>query len=65
MKAAFLETPGQPLVIGEALLDDPGPREVRIRTRACGLCHSDLHFIDGSYPHPLPCIPGHEAAGIV
>lgn len=65
MKAAFLETPGQPLVIGEARLDDPGPREVRIRTHACGLCHSDLHFIDGSYPHPLPCIPGHEAAGIV
>ncbi len=65
MKAAFLETPGQPLVIGEAQLDDCGPREVRIRTVACGLCHSDLHFIDGSYPHPLPCIPGHEAAGIV
>ena len=36
-----------------------------IRTAACGLCHSDLHFIDGSYPHPLPAIPGHEAAGIV
>lgn len=65
MKAAFLEVPGQPLVIGEAELDDCGPREVRIRTVACGLCHSDLHFIDGSYPHPLPCIPGHEAAGIV
>ena len=65
MKAAFLETPGQPLVIGEARLDECGPREVRIRTIACGLCHSDLHFIEGSYPHPLPCIPGHEAAGIV
>ena len=65
MKAAFLEQPGQPLVIGDARLDDPGPREVRIRTAACGLCHSDLHFIEGAYPHPLPCIPGHEAAGIV
>lgn len=65
MKAAFLETPGQPLVIGEARLDGCGPREVRVRTVACGLCHSDLHFIEGTYPHPLPCIPGHEAAGIV
>ncbi|NBU78317.1 MAG: Zn-dependent alcohol dehydrogenase [Sphingomonadaceae bacterium] len=34
-------------------------------TAACGLCHSDLHFIEGAYPHPLPAIPGHEAAGIV
>ncbi len=65
MKAAFLIAPGQPLVIGEACLDAPGPREVRIRTTACGLCHSDLHFIEGTYPHPMPCIPGHEAAGIV
>jgi len=65
VKAAFLETPGQPLVIGEARLDDCGPREIRVRTIACGLCHSDLHFIEGAYPHPLPCIPGHEAAGIV
>jgi S-(hydroxymethyl)glutathione dehydrogenase / alcohol dehydrogenase len=65
MKAAILRQPGAPLEIGEAQLDSPGPREVLIRTAACGLCHSDLHFIEGSYPHPLPCIPGHEAAGVV
>lgn len=65
MKAAFLTAPGQPLLIGEARLDAPGPHEVRIRTVACGLCHSDLHFIEGTYAHPMPCIPGHEAAGIV
>ena len=65
MKAAILHQPGTPLEIGEARLDSPGPREVLIRTAACGLCHSDLHFIEGNYPHPLPCIPGHEAAGIV
>jgi S-(hydroxymethyl)glutathione dehydrogenase/alcohol dehydrogenase len=41
------------------------PHEVLIRTAACGLCRSDLHFVDGAYPHPLPTIPGHEAAGIV
>ena len=65
MKAAILRQPGTPLTIEEARLDDVGPREVRIRTVTCGLCHSDLHFIEGNYPHPLPCIPGHEAAGIV
>src|SRR5688572_18876844 len=65
MKAAILRQPGTDLTIEEARLDDPGPREVRLRTAACGLCHSDLHFIEGSYPHPLPCIPGHEAAGVV
>ena len=64
-KAAILEAPGQPLVIGTVQIDNPGPHEVLIRTAACGLCHSDLHFIEGTYPHPLPAIPGHEAAGIV
>ena len=65
MKAAILIEPGKPLAIEEVRVDKPGPREVLIRTAACGLCHSDLHFIEGTYPHPLPAIPGHEAAGIV
>lgn len=65
MKAAVLIQPGQPLEIEEVVIDKPGPHEVLIRTAACGLCHSDLHFIEGTYPHPLPAIPGHEAAGIV
>ncbi|MEL6878084.1 MAG: Zn-dependent alcohol dehydrogenase [Pseudomonadota bacterium] len=64
-KAAILETPGEGLVIGEVELADPMPHEVLIDTKACGLCHSDLHFIDGHYPHALPSIPGHEAAGVV
>ena len=36
-----------------------------IRTVAAGVCHSDLHFIEGSYPHPLPAVLGHESAGVV
>src|SRR3546814_3711593 len=64
-KAAILIEPGQPLQIEDVVIADCSPHEVRIRTVACGLCHSDLHFIDGAYPHPLPAIPGHEAAGIV
>jgi S-(hydroxymethyl)glutathione dehydrogenase/alcohol dehydrogenase len=65
MKAALLEQPGQPLTVTDITVADPAPNEVLIRTVACGLCHSDLHFIDGAYPHRLPAIPGHEAAGIV
>ena len=63
-KAAILEKVGG-LTIGEVELADPGPHEVLIDTKACGLCHSALHFIDGAYPPPLPAIPGHEAAGVV
>jgi S-(hydroxymethyl)glutathione dehydrogenase / alcohol dehydrogenase len=65
MKAAVLIEPGKPLEIEDVVIAKPGPHEVLIRTAACGLCHSDLHFIEGSYPHPLPAVPGHEAAGIV
>ncbi|MEY3702871.1 MAG: hypothetical protein RLZZ561_491 [Pseudomonadota bacterium] len=65
MKAAVLIEPNKPLVIEDLTISKPGPHEVLIRTAACGLCHSDLHFIEGAYPHPLPAVPGHEAAGIV
>ncbi len=65
MKAAVLVEAGKPLEIETLSISKPGPHEVLIRTAACGLCHSDLHFIEGSYPHPLPAVPGHEAAGIV
>ncbi len=65
MRAAVLrEVPGQ-LVIEEIELSNPGPREVRVRTAAAGLCHSDLHFMEGKYPHPVPAVLGHEAAGVV
>ena len=65
MKAAVLVAPNQPLEIEQLSISKPGPHEVLIRTAACGLCHSDLHFIEGTYPHALPAVPGHEAAGIV
>jgi len=65
VKAAVLIEAAKPLQIEQIHISNPGPHEVLIRTAACGLCHSDLHFIEGTYPHPLPAIPGHEAAGIV
>ncbi len=65
MKAAVLkEIPGN-LEISEVSIDTPGPREVLIRTAAAGLCHSDLHFMEGKYPYMTPAVLGHESAGIV
>ena len=42
-----------------------GPHEVLVRTSRPGLCHSDLHFMEGKYPYPVPAVLGHESAGIV
>lgn len=65
MKAAIFHGPQQPLTIEQVDIDKPGPREIVVRTVATGVCHSDLHFVDGLYPYPAPAILGHEAAGIV
>ncbi len=65
MKAAVLREVRTPLQIENVQISKPGPHEVLIRTVAAGVCHSDLHFIEGSYPHPLPAVLGHESAGIV
>ena len=65
MKAAVLFEPKTPLRIEDVAVADPAPHEVLIRTVAVGVCRSDLHFVDGIYPHALPTIPGHEAAGVV
>src|SRR6266498_3187933 len=65
MKAAVLHEVNTPLVIEDVSLPKPGPREVLIRTAVAGLCHSDLHFMEGLYPHPLPAVLGHESAGVV
>ena len=65
MKAAVLREVNQPLQIEDIQHGDPGPREVLVRTAAAGVCHSDLHFQDGSYPYQLPAVLGHESAGVV
>lgn len=65
MKAAVLRQVGTPLSIEDVQINKPGPHEVLIRTMAAGVCHSDLHFVEGSYPYPLPAVLGHESAGIV
>ncbi len=65
MKAAVLREVGKPLQIEDVKIGKPGPHEVLIRTAAAGVCHSDLHFIEGKYPYPLPAVLGHESAGVV
>jgi Zn-dependent alcohol dehydrogenase len=55
----------RPLEIAELELDHPGARELLVRVRAAGLCHSDLSVIDGSRPRVMPMVLGHEAAGEV
>jgi S-(hydroxymethyl)glutathione dehydrogenase/alcohol dehydrogenase len=65
MRAAVLREINKPLEIEDIQHGDPGPREVLVRTVAAGVCHSDLHFQNGSYPYPLPAVLGHESAGIV
>ena len=65
MKAAIFREVGQPLEIEEIQISKPGPREVLVRTAAAGVCHSDLHFIEGLYPGQSPIVLGHESAGVV
>jgi S-(hydroxymethyl)glutathione dehydrogenase/alcohol dehydrogenase len=65
MRAAIFHGPHQALTIEDVDIDRPLHREVLVRTVASGVCHSDLHFVDGYYPFPAPAILGHEAAGIV
>ena len=65
MKAAVLRAYNTPLEIEDVELGNPGPREVRVQTAASGVCHSDLHVIEGSLPAPPPTVLGHEPAGVV
>ena len=65
VKAAVLREINQPLSIETITLDKPAAGEVLVRTAAAGVCHSDFHFMNGSYETPLPSVMGHESAGVV
>ena len=61
MQAMVLDAPGQPLRLATLERPSPGPGEVLLRVRACGVCRTDLHLVDGELPDPkLPVVPGHE-----
>ena len=70
MRAMVLDNPKPaeqaPLTLRELPEPAPDPGEVRVRVRACGLCHTDLHTVEGDLPLPkLPLVPGHQVVGIV
>jgi propanol-preferring alcohol dehydrogenase len=66
MRAMILERPGEPLRSVELPMPAPGPRQVRVRVAACGVCRTDLHVVDGDLARPkLPIVPGHEIVGHV
>jgi propanol-preferring alcohol dehydrogenase len=66
MRAMILERQGEPLRLAELPVPDPGPTQLRLRVRACGLCRTDLHVVDGDLREPkLPLVPGHQIVGTV
>ena len=63
--AAVMTAPGAPLRVRDIVVDDPRTGEVLVRMAASGVCHSDLHTLDGVQPFPVPVVLGHEGAGVV
>jgi S-(hydroxymethyl)glutathione dehydrogenase/alcohol dehydrogenase len=64
VRAAVFDRPGR-LSVEELELEAPRAREVLVRLGASGVCHSDLHVVDGEWPRPTPVVMGHEGAGVV
>ena len=65
MKAAVCRAFNQPLIIEDVTLAPPSRGEVRVRVRACAICHSDIFYMEGAWGGRLPAVYGHEAAGVV
>ena len=66
MRAMVIDAPYQPLRLEERALPKPGAGEILIRIRACGVCRTDLHVVDGELPQArYPVVPGHEIVGEV
>jgi D-arabinose 1-dehydrogenase-like Zn-dependent alcohol dehydrogenase len=66
MKVAQISKPGAGFQIVEREIPEPGAGQVRIKVQACGVCHSDVLTVEGSWPGiQYPRVPGHEVAGII
>ena len=66
MRAMVLERAGAPLSLREIDRPSPQPGELALRVRACGVCRTDLHIVDGELAEPrLPLVPGHQIVGEV
>jgi S-(hydroxymethyl)glutathione dehydrogenase/alcohol dehydrogenase len=65
VRAAVLRAPGAQFEMTDLTLRALGPRDVHVKIAASGVCRSDLSIQDGTIPHPLPAVLGHEGAGVV
>ncbi len=66
MRAMLLDAPGKPLRLAEIPIPEPSRQQVLIQVHACGVCHTDLHILDGELTHPkLPLVLGHQIVGTV
>jgi alcohol dehydrogenase, propanol-preferring len=66
MKAMVLDRPGEKLRAAELPVPEPGSGQILVRVKACAVCRTDLHVVDGELPEPkLPLVPGHEIVGEV
>ena len=66
VRAVQVSHPGGPFEIVEREIVQPGPREVRVKVKACGLCHADSLTKEGHFPGiTYPRVPGHEVAGVI
>ncbi|GAA3047407.1 zinc-binding dehydrogenase [Actinokineospora globicatena] len=65
VRAAVLRAQGEPLVVMDIVVPEPGPGQVRVRVVAAGVCHSDLSLANGTLRQPVPAVLGHEGAGVV
>ena len=64
MRVIQVAKPNAPFEIVERPMPEPGPRQVRIKVEACGICHSDSYVVTGTFPGVhYPAVPGHEIAG--
>ncbi|MYS79319.1 S-(hydroxymethyl)mycothiol dehydrogenase [Embleya scabrispora] len=65
VRGVVARSKGAPVSIETIVVPDPGPGEARVRVRACGVCHTDLHYREGGIGDEYPYLLGHEAAGVV
>src|SRR2546427_39640 len=66
MRAMLLDAPRRPLRLADTAIPEPGPGQVLLAVKACGVCRTDLHVCDGELPNPkLPLVLGHEIVGTV
>ncbi len=66
MKAMLLDSARRPLRAADLPQPKPGAGQLLLRVKACGVCRTDLHVVDGELPQPkLPLVPGHEVVGVV